>query len=268
MFTTAASREGMLTLARAGLVHIVASDSHSAAVGRPVAISQALEVLGTVAPMADHLEWVASTAPAAIVRGADLRPPCTRLLPSRRRRSALRHLRARTHDDAVGELLHRLRSPATTQTETEEVARTGGRAQDKRRDGIPRAQAAAIAPIIESPHPSRRPVKRGGTISNGSSSPGSTRIGSPARVTATARAPASRPAPARPPPRPIHRAPHVLGQLPIVELDQIGPGQRPLQPGARQVHDQRDAGAHVGGDRFVGLVGQALGRIRVATTST
>ncbi len=75
MFTTAASREGMLTLARAGLVHIVASDSHSAAVGRPVAISQALEVLGTVAPMADHLEWVASTAPAAIVRGADLTPP-------------------------------------------------------------------------------------------------------------------------------------------------------------------------------------------------
>jgi protein-tyrosine phosphatase len=74
-FTADSSREGMLTLARAGVVHVLASDSHSARAGRPVAISAALRELRTVEPLAAHLDWMASTAPAAIARGAELTPP-------------------------------------------------------------------------------------------------------------------------------------------------------------------------------------------------
>ena len=74
-FTTDGSREGMLSLARAGVVHVLASDSHSSRAGRPVALSAALRELRTVEPLAGHLDWMARTAPATIVRGADLTPP-------------------------------------------------------------------------------------------------------------------------------------------------------------------------------------------------
>lgn len=69
------SRSGMLTLARAGLIHVLGSDAHSAQAGRPVALSAALDVLSTVELLAPHLEWIARTAPQAIVRGEDLKPP-------------------------------------------------------------------------------------------------------------------------------------------------------------------------------------------------
>jgi hypothetical protein len=65
----------MLALARAGVVHVLASDSHSAWAGRPVAITAALRELRTVEPLAGHLDWIACTAPAMIARGAELTPP-------------------------------------------------------------------------------------------------------------------------------------------------------------------------------------------------
>lgn len=79
-FTADDSREGMLALARAGVVHVLASDSHSARAGRPVAITAALRELGTVEALSAHLDWIACTAPAAIARGAELTPP----FPTRR----------------------------------------------------------------------------------------------------------------------------------------------------------------------------------------
>jgi protein-tyrosine phosphatase len=69
------SREGMLRLARAGVVHVLASDSHSSRAGRPVAISPALRELRTVEPVSGQLDWVAGTAPAAIAGGRELTSP-------------------------------------------------------------------------------------------------------------------------------------------------------------------------------------------------
>jgi tyrosine-protein phosphatase YwqE len=69
------SREGMLDLARSGVIHVLGSDSHSSLAGRPVVLTAALRALGTVEPTAMHLEWIARTAPRAIVRGRDLRAP-------------------------------------------------------------------------------------------------------------------------------------------------------------------------------------------------
>jgi protein-tyrosine phosphatase len=69
------TRDGMLALARAGLIHVLGSDSHSSRVGPPVALTAALEALRTVEPLAPHLEWIAGTAPQAIVRGEDLTRP-------------------------------------------------------------------------------------------------------------------------------------------------------------------------------------------------
>jgi protein-tyrosine phosphatase len=74
-FTAPETRDGMLWLARAGVIHVLGSDAHSARVGRPVAARAALEVLDSVEPVAPHLRWVARTAPAAIIRGETLRPP-------------------------------------------------------------------------------------------------------------------------------------------------------------------------------------------------
>jgi protein-tyrosine phosphatase len=70
-----ATRPGMLELARAGVLHVLGSDAHSSRAGRPVALSDAVEVLGTIEPVAAHLEWIAHTAPRAIVRGEELTPP-------------------------------------------------------------------------------------------------------------------------------------------------------------------------------------------------
>lgn len=70
-----ATRPGMLALARAGLLHVLGSDSHSSRAGRPVALAPALEILGTIEPVSTHLEWIARTAPQAIVRGDEIKPP-------------------------------------------------------------------------------------------------------------------------------------------------------------------------------------------------
>ena len=73
--TDDASRTAMLELARAGLIHVLGSDSHSALAGRPVALTAALDLLASVRPIADHPGWVATVAPRAIIGGADITPP-------------------------------------------------------------------------------------------------------------------------------------------------------------------------------------------------
>lgn len=67
--------EPLLDLARRGLVHVLGSDSHSATIGRPVALSAGLERLHEAEPLRPHLDWIAERAPAAIVRGDDLVSP-------------------------------------------------------------------------------------------------------------------------------------------------------------------------------------------------
>jgi protein-tyrosine phosphatase len=67
--------ETMVTLARRGLVHVLGSDSHSPRRGRPVGLSHGFDRLRRDAAIRPHVEWMANTAPAAIVRGSDLEPP-------------------------------------------------------------------------------------------------------------------------------------------------------------------------------------------------
>jgi protein-tyrosine phosphatase len=69
------TREGMLALARAGVIHVLGSDAHSSRFGRPVALRAGLDVLGSVTLLHDHLPWIARQAPEAIVAGAEIRPP-------------------------------------------------------------------------------------------------------------------------------------------------------------------------------------------------
>ena len=66
---------GMLAMAERGLLHVLGSDAHSVRAGRPVRLAPALERLGEVEPLAPHLEWIAETAPRAIVSGVPLDPP-------------------------------------------------------------------------------------------------------------------------------------------------------------------------------------------------
>jgi protein-tyrosine phosphatase len=66
---------GMLALAERGLVHVLSSDAHSSHGGRPVHLSAALAKLAEIEPLAPHLDWIAETAPRAIVEGAPLDPP-------------------------------------------------------------------------------------------------------------------------------------------------------------------------------------------------
>jgi protein-tyrosine phosphatase len=66
---------GMLTMAEAGLVHVLSSDAHSSLGGRPLRLSPAFERLGAVASLASRIEWMARTAPAAIVGGDALEAP-------------------------------------------------------------------------------------------------------------------------------------------------------------------------------------------------
>ena len=65
----------MLDLARHGVIHVVASDAHSSHGGRPVRLSGALARLAGVERVAPHLDWIAETAPRAIVAGDDVVPP-------------------------------------------------------------------------------------------------------------------------------------------------------------------------------------------------
>ncbi len=69
------TREGMLALARRGLIHVLSSDAHSSHGGRPLTISAGLRALHEVEPLRQHLGWIAAEAPAAILRGDDLEPP-------------------------------------------------------------------------------------------------------------------------------------------------------------------------------------------------
>lgn len=66
---------GMLAMAERGLVHVLSSDAHGARAGRPVRIGPALERLREVEVLAPHLEWIAETAPQAIVSGEPLEVP-------------------------------------------------------------------------------------------------------------------------------------------------------------------------------------------------
>jgi protein-tyrosine phosphatase len=66
---------GMLELAGRGLIHLLGSDSHSARVGRPVALSAAFQRLEQITWLRPHLDWMAQEAPAAILAGEPLVPP-------------------------------------------------------------------------------------------------------------------------------------------------------------------------------------------------
>jgi protein-tyrosine phosphatase len=70
-----ATGAGMLGLARAGVIHVLGSDAHSAQTGRPVALTAALRCLRDVEGVAEHLGWVASAAPHGIVTGRELTAP-------------------------------------------------------------------------------------------------------------------------------------------------------------------------------------------------
>jgi protein-tyrosine phosphatase len=67
--------EGMMAMARHGVLHVVASDAHSSHGGRPVKLSGALARLATVDRVTGHLDWIAREAPRAIVAGEDVAPP-------------------------------------------------------------------------------------------------------------------------------------------------------------------------------------------------
>lgn len=67
--------KGMLAMAEKGLVHVLSSDAHTVHGGRPVRLSPALERLREVEVLAPHLEWIAGTAPRAIVSGEPVELP-------------------------------------------------------------------------------------------------------------------------------------------------------------------------------------------------
>lgn len=67
--------EGMLSLAAAGLIHVLSSDAHSSHGGRPAKMAAAFGRLGEVEPARSHLEWMRETAPRAIVEGTELELP-------------------------------------------------------------------------------------------------------------------------------------------------------------------------------------------------
>ncbi len=66
---------GMRGLAEAGLIHVLSSDAHSSHGGRPVHMREAFEKLGEIEAMQPHVEWMAGTAPRAIVSGDELNVP-------------------------------------------------------------------------------------------------------------------------------------------------------------------------------------------------
>jgi protein-tyrosine phosphatase len=66
---------GMRALAEAGLVHVLSSDAHSSHGGRPVHLAAAFEKLGEIESLQPHLDWMAETAPQAIVAGEALEIP-------------------------------------------------------------------------------------------------------------------------------------------------------------------------------------------------
>ena len=69
------SAPGMLELAGRGLVHVLGSDSHSSRFGRAARLGDAIGALAQVERLAPHIEWIAGTAPRAIVEGGPVEPP-------------------------------------------------------------------------------------------------------------------------------------------------------------------------------------------------
>ncbi len=67
--------KGMLAMAERGLVHVLSSDAHTVHGGRPVRLSPSLERLRQVDIIAPHIEWIAETAPRAIVDGGPFEVP-------------------------------------------------------------------------------------------------------------------------------------------------------------------------------------------------
>lgn len=67
--------KGMLAMAEKGLVHVLSSDAHTVLGGRPVRLTPALEKLSEVEILTPHLDWIAETAPRAIVDGDPLEVP-------------------------------------------------------------------------------------------------------------------------------------------------------------------------------------------------
>jgi protein-tyrosine phosphatase len=68
------SRDFVLGLARAGLVHVLGSDAHSSMAGRPVRLAAAYQHL-RAACTPSHVHWMLETAPRAIIEGRPLTPP-------------------------------------------------------------------------------------------------------------------------------------------------------------------------------------------------
>lgn len=66
---------GIAALAGAGLVHVLASDAHSSHGGRPAKLAAGLAKLAETSPTGEHIDWVAETAPRAIVAGGLVEPP-------------------------------------------------------------------------------------------------------------------------------------------------------------------------------------------------
>ena len=66
---------GMVGLAERRLVHVLSSDAHSSHGGRPVHLSAAFAKLREVEALAPHVDWIAKTAPRAIIEGSDLEVP-------------------------------------------------------------------------------------------------------------------------------------------------------------------------------------------------
>jgi protein-tyrosine phosphatase len=69
------SAPGMLELARRGLVHVLGSDSHSSRFGRAARLGDAIDAVARVERLAPHIDWIARTAPRAIVEGRPVEPP-------------------------------------------------------------------------------------------------------------------------------------------------------------------------------------------------
>jgi protein-tyrosine phosphatase len=65
----------MNALATRGLIHVLGSDAHSARHGRAVRLSEGVAALRGVKALESHVEWIARTAPAAIVDGEEIDPP-------------------------------------------------------------------------------------------------------------------------------------------------------------------------------------------------
>jgi protein-tyrosine phosphatase len=65
----AAPDEAPVELARRGLLHVLASDSHSSRYGRPLRLSAGLARLREIETLSPHLDWIAREAPRAIVSG-------------------------------------------------------------------------------------------------------------------------------------------------------------------------------------------------------